>query len=162
MSCIIIYIGLNSYFDYFQYGSSWNVIPIIIAIFCVLIIRQISKAYHQSFLCQIQEKIEDQHHHRRRTNQHIRKTNICSLNGCDFEHHDTIPSTQLDMNVFNTADLQHIKQCHHDLYWRLKLWTQPKWENAPAYFIQITVVDLIDFNMQLIVQDANNSAKKYF
>eukprot|EP01084_Bolivina_argentea_P022165 41194_1 len=42
------------------------------------------------------------------------------------------------------------------------MWTQPKWEDAPAYFIQITLVDLVDFNIQLTVHETNNSTTKYF
>eukprot|EP01084_Bolivina_argentea_P247704 414396_1 len=173
MSCIIIYIGLNSYFDSFEYifhgihlvasGNRGNLIGIIIAMLivivtiCVLITSR-WKTEHEDFDVNAYINM----HRRRRTNLERRGTVVCDLNGCDFEHHDTIPSTQLNINIFNTAELQHIKKCHLDFYRRLKMWTQPKWEEAPAYFIQITLVDLADFNIQLTVHATNNSATKYF
>eukprot|EP01084_Bolivina_argentea_P271319 461639_1 len=114
-----------------------------------------------------------------------RRTNLCNIIDCDFQHHNTIPSTQLDITVFSTTDLQHIEKCHPHFYLRLETFTdlgknekdkkqddgyedekkdnnkQPKWENIAKYFIQITLVELEDFNIKLTVHQPNNP-KKYF
>eukprot|EP01084_Bolivina_argentea_P021127 39246_1 len=102
----------------------------------------------------------------------IRSNNGCNIEDCDFEHGDTIPPQQLDINVFSKQELLHIQQYHHEFYLVLKTWTKRedndnsnknkkiKWSKLPEYFIQITAVDLDDFHVELTCYEFETSKKK--
>eukprot|EP01084_Bolivina_argentea_P021128 39247_1 len=107
-----------------------------------------------------------------------RLSNGCNVEDCDFEHGDTIPPHQLDINVFSKDELLHIQQYHHEFYLVLKTWTKTEeklqhnhnsnqnkkiqWDKPPEYFIQITSVDLADFHLELTLYETSKKKRKYF
>eukprot|EP01084_Bolivina_argentea_P038113 70487_1 len=107
------------------------------------------------------------------TEQRARRNKLCHIIDCEFENADTIPSKQLDINVYNEDEMQHVHQYHPNFYLRLTTWTKTteediksriQWDNLPSYFMQITEVDpeLLDFQLHITLNEVSKKSKRIF
>eukprot|EP01084_Bolivina_argentea_P038114 70489_1 len=107
------------------------------------------------------------------TREYTRRIKLCHIIDCEFENEDTIPSEQLDINVYNEAEIEHVHQYHPNFYLRLTTWTKTtvqdmknriQWDMAPLYFMQITEVDpeLLDFQLHVTIKKESKKSKRIF
>eukprot|EP01084_Bolivina_argentea_P034524 63909_1 len=59
----------------------------------------------------------------RRNIRRNREEGNCGIDECEWQHHDTIPTHQLDPDVLNlsVSDMEHIKKWHPKLYWKIEI-----------------------------------------
>eukprot|EP01084_Bolivina_argentea_P248061 414942_1 len=120
-----------------------------------------------NYLEQLERKYESDYSVRQRR----RDIKLCHIINCDFENADTIPSKQLDIRVYDDAEIQHVYQCHPNFYLRLTMWTHTtendinnntQWSKAPSYFMQISYIhpDLSDIYIHLKITANEVSVKR--
>eukprot|EP01084_Bolivina_argentea_P284303 487208_1 len=120
-----------------------------------------------SYTEQLEHKYESDFNLRQRR----KDVKLCHVINCEFENADTIPSKQLDIRVFDEAEIQHVYHCHPYFYLRVTTWTNTtendikksiQWDETPCYFMQITYVDSTWFHLQITPKEPTNNRKKLF